>query len=585
MRHTSQKTSLQLLQLPSETTSVQRSPPSPFRLLARHFAKQILSLGAEGDEPEIGVTGILAILAVPGVFYSLLLFDKYSTFLRMLRGGPSHIDVYRDSVPDKYLFVVCSMALTAIIVAIKWDRVLPGSLDHSVLAPLPIRLRTIFLSNAAALGFIAAIFAIDLNAVPTVLFPVVVLSDKSLGLTTTVQYILVHGACVVLASAFAFSTCLGLLGALMSLLPPAIFRRASLFVRLGIVFVSFLLLSTVSWVPALMRSQSPATSILNWLPPAWYVALYQCMQGYGTPVLRRLAAIGLSVEALALCVALGSMILSYRRHFMRVPESTGASRLAGSSSGAWSVFMRRLMNRLVLRSGFDRAFYWFALRVLLRSEAHFIAVGAFLTLGLVIASGHLAANSGSIVQDMISGSLSVLYLVLMGFRMTLTIPAGVKSAWIYSMCSTRPDPRPVLRKLAITILLFVVVIPAACIVAFHGGWELAFFHALYLLAVGALLSGCVLMNFRTIPFTSGLPNFQSRTILLIALNALAFLAFTALGAGLEMLMLRHRLSFLAVPAVLALWHGILRRTEKQDASTDHLEMSDGDLVIQTLALD
>lgn len=244
MLRMSPKTSLLLLQPPLENDPPRRPLRSQFRLLATHFIRQILSLSAAGDEPEIGIIGILATLAIPGAFFSLLLFDKNSPFLRMLRGGAFDIDAYRVSLPDKYAFVVCSVALTAITVAVKWERILPGPLDYAVLAPLPVRLRTIFLSNAVALGFLAALFAIDLNAIPTILFPIVVLSGEDVGPAGILHFILIHGACVTLASIFAFATCLALLAVVMSPVPAGLFKRISLVVRLAIVFVSCLLFVT-----------------------------------------------------------------------------------------------------------------------------------------------------------------------------------------------------------------------------------------------------------------------------------------------------------------------------------------------------
>lgn len=567
MLHTPPKTSLQLLQPPHESAKSQRPRRSQFRLLATHFIQQILSLGATGEEPEIGVTGLLAILAVPGVFFSLLLFEKYSPFLRLLRGGPLHIDAYRISLPDKYVFVVCSMALTAIIMAVKWERILPGPLDFAVLAPLPIRLRTIFLSNAAALAFLAALFAIDLNAVPAVLFPVVVLSGENTGPVAILRFMVVHGLCVTLASLFAFAICLALLGALMSLVPASLFHRMSLLVRLAIVFLSCLLLATVPQVPALMLRPSSQNSMLKWLPPAWYVALYQCMQGHGTPQLQSLATLGLTALLVAVCIATFGMVFSYRRCFLRVPNTAKARPVR-------SIPIRSLVNRLFLRNGFDRALYWFALRILLRSEAHTVAFGAFVTLGVVLASAD---------RNIFSGSLSMVYLMLIGFRMTLEIPAGPKAAWVYRICSIPSDPRPVLRKLTTTLLLLIVAVPTAIIVAINHGPELALLHAFFLFTLGVLLSDGMLMKFRRTPFLSELPKFQNRTILLIALSVLAFLIFTALGARLEMLMLRHQRSFVVLPVALVTWRGVVSYMQK-DEPTDDAEVSD-DIVVQKLLID
>src|ERR1700676_1010781 len=98
----------------------------PFPRLVAHFASLILQSGQESGASELnlGIGGLLALVAAPGGFTSLMLLDKYSSFLRWLRHRPQ-IDLYWASLPDKYFFIVLSMAVTGVVVAIKWDKILP----------------------------------------------------------------------------------------------------------------------------------------------------------------------------------------------------------------------------------------------------------------------------------------------------------------------------------------------------------------------------------------------------------------------------------------------------------------------------
>src|SRR5438309_307273 len=93
----------------------------PFPRLVEHFAALILQSGQESGASELnlGIGGLLALLAAPGGFTSLMLLDKYSSLLRWLRQRPQ-IDVYWASLSDKYFFIVLSMAITGVVVAIKW---------------------------------------------------------------------------------------------------------------------------------------------------------------------------------------------------------------------------------------------------------------------------------------------------------------------------------------------------------------------------------------------------------------------------------------------------------------------------------
>src|SRR5579884_1966311 len=97
----------------------------PFPRLVLHFASLILQTGQESGASELnlGIGGLLALLAAPGGFTSILLFDKYSYLLRWLRHRPQ-MDVYWASLPDKYFFIVLSMVITGLVVVIKWDKIL-----------------------------------------------------------------------------------------------------------------------------------------------------------------------------------------------------------------------------------------------------------------------------------------------------------------------------------------------------------------------------------------------------------------------------------------------------------------------------
>jgi hypothetical protein len=88
--------------------------------------------------------------------------------------GRLHQDVFVVSMPDKYLFLALGMAITGIVTVLKWDKILPDSQDYLNLAPLPIRPRTVLAANAAAIAIAVVVFAVDVNAVPAVFFPLFV---------------------------------------------------------------------------------------------------------------------------------------------------------------------------------------------------------------------------------------------------------------------------------------------------------------------------------------------------------------------------------------------------------------------------
>src|SRR5215475_4338004 len=92
----------------------------PFARLVRHFLHKLV----RASEIDLGIGGLLAVLAAPGAFTAMLMLDKYSAFLNWYRGRLRD-DLYITSIPDKYLFITLAMAVSGIVTVLKWDRILP----------------------------------------------------------------------------------------------------------------------------------------------------------------------------------------------------------------------------------------------------------------------------------------------------------------------------------------------------------------------------------------------------------------------------------------------------------------------------
>src|SRR5579859_7227176 len=69
-----------------------------------------------GGEPgagdlDLGIGVIAILLAMPGVLASLLMFEKYGSLIRFLRGD-LNFDPYSATIPDEYFFLALSMTVT-----------------------------------------------------------------------------------------------------------------------------------------------------------------------------------------------------------------------------------------------------------------------------------------------------------------------------------------------------------------------------------------------------------------------------------------------------------------------------------------
>lgn len=117
----------------------------PFWRMVQLFVDRIFRGGGDSDTEglDLGVGLVLTLLAMPGGFVSILLFDKYGTFLQWLRGA-TNVDPLAMALPDEYFFLVLSMTVTAAVAVWRWDAIFPDRRDYMNLVPLPISTRTIF---------------------------------------------------------------------------------------------------------------------------------------------------------------------------------------------------------------------------------------------------------------------------------------------------------------------------------------------------------------------------------------------------------------------------------------------------------
>ncbi|HZT30411.1 MAG TPA: hypothetical protein VFA33_11035 [Bryobacteraceae bacterium] len=494
---------------------------------------------------EMGVGDLLALLAVPGGLLSLILFDKYSSLLRFLRGHPA-FDIYTGSLPDKYFFIVFSMVITGAVTVLKWDQILPGPRDHANLAPLPLPARSIFLANLTAILLAASLFAVDVNAASAILFPFVVTAEMN-SFGGFLHFVLAHALCVVLASAFTFFFCFAIMGWLMACLPDRLFRKVSLYVRILLMIGLLALLCTAFAVPRLvMRLPAAPDSLVRWVPAVWFVGLYQSLQGRGGAVLHSLGQLGLGATAAAFGSAMLCSALSYRRHFLRIPEVSdlppGGRRLRLS----WPAFL----DRLFLPTPFQRACYHFTVRTLLRSETHCLLLGVFAGLGLVLASQQ--ALSG----DWLPVPLILAYLGICGLRFVFNVPVRLNANWIYQVVldDSGLETAAVARKVMLSFLIPAVLLPTLL----GMGWR----PAAFVLAALLLLVEVLLFRFHKIPFTCTFPPFQNHVILLFFVFLFGFFLFTGLGAGIERWMLAEPRRFLALPAGMLIAWGILQQVRR-----------------------
>lgn len=516
---------------------------NPFLRLVQLFSQRAVGSGSTGDV-DLGIGGGLALLATPGAFTSLYLLNKYSSLLQWLRGVPG-FNPYVICIPDEYFFIVYSMAITGLVVLLRWEYLLPGRTDFMNLAPLPLKLRDIFLANVAALSGLAILFAIDVNAVSSIFFPLFV-TMKIDTFRSFILFVVAHTTAVLGISAFTFLALLALQALLMSLLPETIYRRVSLVVRtVLLVFFFAILLSSFVYPISTVNIRPASTPAANWWPPIWFLSLFESQ----IDALRARAAFdaGRALWAMAAAAGLAALgfSLSYRRYFLRIPERQEGP--GNPSRVSLQVRWLGKISRLWLHPGTETACYGFLLKTLGRSESHMVFLGLWSGIGLLIALQDLSTGTlgqtadADSVRQALMAPLTLGFAIIAGLRFVFDIPAAIEANWIFRLAAQTHARalRSACRKVLLTFLLPWLLLLWIPFAVSRWGWADATLIGvmdLCLMAAGVELA---LSHFSKIPFTCTFSASRDH-LLKVVLGCCLILVFVIpLLAGVEERILAH----------------------------------------------
>ncbi len=533
----------------------------PFARLVQLFTARIFRGSGDNDAEglDLSVGLMLTLLALPGGFVSVILFPKYGTLLQWMR-GVINADVIAIALPDEYFFIVLSMVVTGAIAVWRWDSIFPDRRDYLNLAPLPISSRTILLANFTGVMFLAVLVAFDVNAASSILFPLAVGSTQN-TFTFFARFAAVHALSVVLASVFSFFAVFSVLGIFMAILPRPAFMRISPYLRTLIVVSLVTLLSTSFAVPLMLKQFAGLSRVgIGWLPPVWFLGMGMSLLGEADLQLATLGSIALPALGSAIVLAACVYSVGYRKHFVRIPESTN---VVASSDGPRWLWLRRLHEQ-VMRDPPQRGCSLFVWKTLFRSEPHRLLLAGVGGLGLVLASqavfGAFAGGtikSGHLSAEMLSVPLILVFFIVGGLRLAFEIPVDLRANWIFRLMldSKTHDCQTMARKLILISAapgILVIVLPAYC---WLGGWRAGILHMLVVGVWSILLTDAALIRFHKMPFTCSLPLFQQHSIVTLLVCAMGFFFFAVLTPEFEAWALPEPVRLIGlIPVALLAWY-------------------------------
>jgi hypothetical protein len=488
----------------------------PFRVLFHEFLfrvaeRESLSKSSQGDANRL-----------LGQFATILLV--VSMPFTVAASGAGTTLASRDGVEQA--LVATTMLITAVFSVLNWEGTFPERHDILILAPLPVRISTVFFAKIAAvtsaLGLMVGLF----NAAPGLILPLTLVPKNETPLRLAFSFdfyrpLAAHWIAVAAASLFIASAVLALQG-LAAQLPRAWFTRLS-----GTLQIAVLLLSVGGYFlqPVIaIRGQAAA-----WMPPFWFVGLFEELNStISVPDGKQLHVFAMrACGALAITVggALAASLLCYWRVMRKTIEQpdavTGPKRMCLPSFGG----------------AIATAVTQFAFRTALRSRRHRMLLCFYFACGLALAVLFLsapllralsgAAASGvwtEIAPPLLAAGFAVMCCSILGVRLVSSVPVDLAANWIFQSTRVRP-PGEYLQ--AIRHSVYVLGTAPVCVAAaiwFLLVWpcHVALEHIVVLLLVAISVTEYVLCGFQRIPFTCsycpGKANVHIKALLGIALG-------------------------------------------------------------------
>jgi hypothetical protein len=468
-----------------------------FRVLYREFLFRMVDLellSAQGD-----------ISKLLGQFAGLLIFISSVQALGALlfdgrRMSPSALVIF--FWRQEHSLIAMTMVVVGLFAVLSWDSMFPDRRDVLVLAPLPIRTRTLFLAKVAALATALSLTVVALNVFTGLVWPCRLvpanggLLDLILSLALY-RSLAAYWITMLSAGAFIFCSVLTVQG-LAGLLPRRRFLRVSAFLQMA----AFCLLVSVYFLqPSLATPKALSAAenqrLLAWLPSYWFLGLFQALNGSMHPAmvpLARRAWMGLAIAGFGAGTA---FLLSYFRTLRRIVEEPDI--VPGSHGLKWSP---RFGNSL------ETAIVLFSIRTLLRSRQHRVVLAFYLGIGFAIVL--LFIKTPRAQQQLLADNMTLLFssVVMMcfcvvGTRVVFSIPLDLRANWIFRITEVRGmrEYLAAIRRPLFVLAVAPVWAASAALLLSIWPWRLAAGHLPVLGLWGMILAYLCLHGFQKIPFT------------------------------------------------------------------------------------
>jgi hypothetical protein len=529
-----------------------------FRVLYREFLfrmvdLELLSAHAQGD-----MSKLFGQFAALFIFLSMLFAGVGLGFASSAARMPPPARLIFGWISEQFL-ISTTMLIVGLFAVLSWDSTFPDRRDVLVLAPLPVRARTMFLAKVAALATALSVSVGTLHLLAGLVWPIGLASHG--GGVSLLRAFAAYWATMLAAGTFVMCSVLGVQG-LAAQLPRRHFLRLSAFLQMAafclFVSVYFLQPSMIDPVIAVENQR-----LFFWLPSYWFLGLFQLLNGSMHPALVPLAHRALAGLAVAGGGAGGAFLLSYFRTIRKIVEEPDL--VPGSFGLHW---LPRFGGSL------QTAIVHFSIRTLLRSRLHRVILAFYLGIGFALNICFLKTPLAQVIQarsggnpwhqvtvPLLASSILMLGFWVVGMRVVFSMPLDLRANWAFRVTPVRGGLECLSARRRALFALSVVPLCGVSAAVFMTlwPWRPAVGHLAVLGLLGAVLVELSLGGIQKIPFTCsylpGKSNFHMTFWLSIGL----VLGAVAKSSELERYALQNSARLAGLLVALALAAALARR--------------------------
>jgi hypothetical protein len=421
---------------------------------------------------------------------------------------------------DELWLLTLMMSTIGLLTAIKWQSVFPSLRDYRALAALPLRPYQIFQAKFAALLIAASTAIFVLNLLPSFLFPMV--SGGRWALTQSfVTRTAVHSIACTAGCFFFFFALVALQGLLLNFLPRRVFDKVTGAIQ-AVAVPAMLVLIVLSFsIQPKITAEVLEPRISAWLPPVWFLGLYQRMLGDPDPGMHALAAKAELALILAIVLSVLTYAVSYKRHRALLVEGVAAS----GRKKRWNLHVLEWL----FPNPRQQAVIGFILKTLAGSSQHRMILTAYAGFALAVLLSGMVGLTAVVGKAKLFAAIFVfahvvmLAFLLVGLRHLFSMPTELKANWVFQLAEaeSREDWFKAIDRLVLTTgAVVMLLIPLPLEYKFLGPRAIA--EVTLFAAVAFVCYESIFRSWEKLPFTcSHLPG--KTPMWIVALRLYAFL--------------------------------------------------------------